>query len=395
MSSAFDIAAGQPWLMLPSALDSLLALSQRMGDPAALEARLGHRLDNTRTVAIRDGVAIVPIIGPIFRYANLFTEISGATSTQVLATDIREALDDPAVKAIVLNIDSPGGVASGINELADLIYAGRAKKRIVAYVGGSGASAAYWIASAAHEIVIDDTAMLGSIGVVLEVSVAQDAKGGTRRYEIVSRNAPNKRPDLSTEEGRAKVQAMVNSLADVFVAKVSRNLGVKADRVVSMGNSGGVLVGAAAVKVGLAKRLGSLEGVVMELATGRPAPSAKSANNPPAIAQPVVGSALKSEALAHTADTARVAAIMALSSPGLEGVVLGAINDGCTVEAAGHRLFLARQGHEKENSGLRGSTEAKTSQLSTRDIWKARRSSLGLSRISTLCRVDPLHRRQR
>lgn len=372
MNSAFDIAAGQPWLMLPSALDSLLAISQRMGDPAALEARLGHRLDNTRTVAIRDRVAIVPIIGPIFRYANLFTEISGATSTQVLATDIRQALDNPAVKAIVLNIDSPGGVASGINELADLIYAGRAKKRIVAYVGGSGASAAYWIASAAHEIVADDTAVLGSIGVVLEVSIAQDTEGGTRRYEIVSRNAPNKRPNLSTEEGRAKVQAMVNSLADVFVAKVSRNLGVKAERVVSMGNSGGVLLGVAAVKAGLAKRLGPLEGVVSELTAGGPSATAKSVAKPP-VKRLVPASAPRVELLGQAADSARVAAIIALSSPGLEGVALDAINEGCTVEQAGCRLFLAVQGHQQETTGVRGLTGINTSQLSPSDIWRSRR----------------------
>lgn len=372
MNPAFDIAAGQPWLMLPSALDSLLAVSQRMGDPAALEARLGHSLENTRTVAIRDGVAIVPVIGPIFRYANLFTEISGATSTQVLATDIRQALDNPAVKAIVLNIDSPGGVASGINELADLIYAGRAKKRIVAYVGGSGASAAYWIASAAHEIVADDTAVLGSIGVVLEISVAQGAQGGTRRYEIVSRKAPNKRPDLSTAEGRAKMQAMVDSLADIFVAKVSRNLGVKADCVVSMGNSGGVLLGGAAVKAGLANRLGSLEAVVKELAAGGPSATAKSVARLP-VKRPVPAPVPQVEMLGQAAETARVAAIMALSSPGLEGVALGAIDDGCTVEEAGCRLFLATQEHGHRSSGAPGARLAKTSQISTSDIWKVRR----------------------
>lgn len=376
MNSAFDIAAGQPWLMLPSALDSLLAVSQRMGDPAALEARLGHRLDNTRTVAIRDGVAIVPIIGPIFRYANLFTEISGATSTQVLATDIRQALDNPAVKAIVLNIDSPGGVASGINELADLIYAGRATKRIVAYVGGSGASAAYWIASAAHEIVADDTAVLGSIGVVLEVSIAQDPKGGTRRYEIVSRNAPNKRPDLGTEEGRAKVQVMVDSLADVFVAKVSRNLGITPDQVVAIGNGGGVLVGAATVKAGLAKRLGSLESVIAEQANGRPTTAPKaSAPPPPTKAIPTEPSRLA--LVSPAADQARVAAIMALASPGLESVALSAIDGGCTVEEAGWQMFQALQAHEirlRAEVATPKNPAARPVQFSTASIWKARRT---------------------
>lgn len=265
MNTAFDIASSQPWLMLPDALDNLLTISERLGDPAALEARLGHKLDNTRNVAVRNGVAIIPVVGPIFRYANLLTEISGATSTQILATDIRQALDNPAVKAIVLDIDSPGGVASGINELADMIYAGRSQKRIVAYIGGTGASAAYWIASAAHEVVVDDTAIVGSIGVVVEVTVATDSGKGSKSYEIVSRNAPNKRPDLATEQGRAKVAETVDAMASVFEAKVARNLGVAPGRVPAMGGHGGLLVGALAVKSGLAHRLGSLERLIGEL----------------------------------------------------------------------------------------------------------------------------------
>src|SRR5690554_2801336 len=107
MSRAFELAASQPWLMLPSALDSLLAIADRLGDPEALEARLGKPLDNTRAVTLRDGVAVIPVTGPIMRYANMFTRISGATSTQELATDLQAALDNPQVKAIVLNIDSP------------------------------------------------------------------------------------------------------------------------------------------------------------------------------------------------------------------------------------------------------------------------------------------------
>jgi ClpP class serine protease len=81
-----------------------------------------------------------------------------------------------------------------------MIYAGRSQKRIVAYVGGTGASAAYWIASSANEVVVDDTVILGSIGVLVEVTVTGD-KPGSKSYEIVSHNAPNKRPDLLQSKG--------------------------------------------------------------------------------------------------------------------------------------------------------------------------------------------------
>lgn len=109
MPRALELAASQPWLMLPDALDNLLTISDRMGDPMALTTKRGEQLEDTRKVTMRNGVAVVPVVGPIFRYANLFTEISGATSTQILATDIQRALDDPKVRSIVLNIDSPGG----------------------------------------------------------------------------------------------------------------------------------------------------------------------------------------------------------------------------------------------------------------------------------------------
>jgi ClpP class serine protease len=212
--------------------------------------------------------------------------------------------------------------------------------------------------------------------VVLEVSVDAPDKGGARRYEIVSRNAPNKRPDLSTDEGRAKVQVLVNSLADVFVAKVSRNLGVKADRVVSMGDSGGIRVGAAAVRAGLAKRLGSLESVVKELATGRPSSPPASATKSPAPAKTLPASAARLEVVDPTADRARVAGIMALSSPGLEAVVLSAINDGCTVEEAGCRLFQAMQAHElslRSAQTVIRTPSGRPAAFSTAAIWKARR----------------------
>ncbi|MDD2056315.1 S49 family peptidase [Pseudomonas putida] len=266
MPRALELAASQPWLMLPDALDNLLAISDRMGDPMALATKRGERLEETRSVSLRNGVAVVPVIGPIFRYANLFTEISGATSTQVLATDIQRALDDPKVKAIVLNIDSPGGVASGINELAEMIFAGRSRKRIVAYIGGTGASAGYWIASAASEIVIDEASLAGSIGVVVEAVVENESTSGRKRYQIVSRNAPNKRLDLSTEEGRSKLGETIDALGDVFVSKVARNLGVDAEQVPEMGDHGGLRVGADAVKHGLAHRVGSLESLITELA---------------------------------------------------------------------------------------------------------------------------------
>ncbi|WP_337054090.1 S49 family peptidase [Pseudoxanthomonas sp. USHLN014] len=268
MIDAFHLAASRPWLIQRESLETILSIAQRYGDPEALQARVGRPLDNARTITMRDGVAVVPITGPVFRYANLFTEISGATSTQVLATDIQAALDNPYVRGIVLDINSPGGEATGINELAKLIRAGAARKPIKAYAGGTMASAAYWLGAAADQIVIDETAVLGSIGVVMSYldTTARDAKSDVRRVEIVSSQSPDKRVDPSTDEGRAKVQAQVDALADVFVGAVARYRGTSTDAVLADFGRGGVRVGADAIKAGMADRIGSLESVIAELA---------------------------------------------------------------------------------------------------------------------------------
>jgi signal peptide peptidase SppA len=268
MTDAFSIAASRPWLIQQEALETVLAVAQRMGDPEALQARTGRPLDNARRVSMRDGVAVIPVTGPIFRYANLFSEISGATSTQVLATDIQAALDNKFVRAIVLDMNTPGGEATGINELANLIREGRKIKPIKAYGGGLMASAGYWLGSAADEIIIDDTAMLGSIGVLMSYldTSERDTKAGVRRVEIVSSQSPDKRVDPATDEGRTKVQAVVDGLAELFVAAVATNRNTTPEKVLSDFGRGGVLIGRAAVKAGMADRIGSLETVIAELA---------------------------------------------------------------------------------------------------------------------------------
>lgn len=354
MPRAFELAASRPWLMLPADLDNLMAIADRQGDPEALEARLGRPLDNTRAVTMRDGIAVIPVTGPIMRYANLFTRISGATSTQELATDLQAALDNPQVKGILLNMDSPGGEANGINELGDMIFAARGKKPIKAYAGGSLASGAYWLASAADEVVIDDTALVGSIGVVVEV-VTRKSGEGEKRYTITSSNAPNKRPDLDTEEGRAEIAKPINALGEVFVAKVARNLGVDPEQVPAMGDHGGLRVGAAAVEAGLAHRLGSLESLITEMAKSAATPrklsmttvkttaelhAAIAAGTDPqtiqiAAAEQVDTAAIKTAAAeeAVTAERARIKGINGLAAKGFEKEIEAAIDGGSSVEA--------------------------------------------------------------
>lgn len=268
MIDALSIVATRPWLITEEWLAAILTIASREYEIEALQTQIGKRMENTRTVSMVDGVAVIPVTGPIFRYANLITECCGATSTQVLATDIRAALDNPYVKGIALDINSPGGEATGINELAGLIARAAKTKRVIAYAGGTMASAAYWIGSAATELVVDATAVVGSIGVVMSYldTTKRDEKSDIRRVEIVSSASPNKRLDPNTEVGRADVQRQVDELAEIFIGAVAKNRKTTPDKVKADFGRGGVLIGQSAVAAGMADRLGSLDEVIAVLA---------------------------------------------------------------------------------------------------------------------------------
>ncbi|WP_136066369.1 S49 family peptidase [Modicisalibacter radicis] len=377
--SALNLLASRNWLITTDGLDTIMAVADRQGDVKALEARLGRPLDNTRSVSVRDGVAVVPITGPIFRYANLFTEISGAVSTEMLVKDIQAALDDPSISSIVLNIDSPGGEATGINELSDLIYNARGRKPIKAYVGGQMASALYWIGSAADEVIADDTAQLGSVGVVLSLRKRDDMPG-EKTFEIVSSNAPNKRPDPETEAGRAQLQARTDELASVFLDKVARNRGIPRDQVNDRFRQGGIATGALAVKAGMADRLGSLESLIAELAgnssstntqhrtismttvrTTDEFQAAIAAGVDPRkikVATQVDVDTERAQAYSQASQAAvlqerrRCHEIWNLAGKDHRDIAIQAIDSGMSVEALGLELFQARQEKEQRDSAV-------------------------------------------
>lgn len=251
----------EPWLIEESWLESVISLIQT-NDLVALSKQDKSTPDGGTNSSIQGTVATVPIHGPIFSKPNFITEIFGiGCVSSDIKTDIDTLLADPEVDSIILDIDSPGGAVTGTNQLANVISEGKEIKDITAYVGGVGASAAYWLASGATEIVIDATARVGSIGVVAAYPTSSDDDG---YVEIVNTASPNKRPDVSTDEGKKVVTEELNALADVFIGTVAKNRDVSISTVKNDFGKGGVLVGSQAVKAGMADRLGSFEGLINE-----------------------------------------------------------------------------------------------------------------------------------
>lgn len=250
------------WAITPEMMGTMAEIARESRKtPETIAREMGREMKDTNAASIRDGVAVIKVSGPLFRYANLMTRICGATSYELLAQDFNKAVENPNIKGILLDIDSPGGEVNGCSEVADMIFKSRGVKPVIAYASGSCCSGAYWIASACDKILAADTAVLGSIGVVSVFEKDDDGK----TVEIVSSQSPNKRPDVNTEAGKAKIQARVDELAEVFIAKVARNRGITAVDVVKNFGAGDVSVGQHAVRNGLADGLSSFEDIISSL----------------------------------------------------------------------------------------------------------------------------------
>jgi ClpP class serine protease len=254
------ITAGH-WAIMPTALKNLYSIANRESKLTAEELTALAMQNAERSpesgFTLRDNVAVIDVSGPIFRHANLFTEISGATSTEALAKSFTKAMNRADVDAILLNIDSPGGEVSGIHELANAIAASRGVKPVYSYVESLGASAAYWLASASEKIYIDATALVGSIGVVSTFKKNED-----NTIEIVSTNAPKKKIDPATPEGEENVRSVIDGIAEVFSEDVAKLRGVDIVTVNKKFGEGGVVVGVAAVAAGMADGMSSFEDVI-------------------------------------------------------------------------------------------------------------------------------------
>jgi len=218
-------------------------------------------------------VAVLPLYGVIAQRMGLMTETSGGTSTEQFTRQFRAALADTQIGAIVIDVDSPGGTVSGVEELSAEIYNARGTKPIVAVANSLAASAAYWIATAADELAVTPTGEVGSIGVLAaheDDSAFYEAQG--IKTTLVSagkyKGEANRYEPLS-EEARAYLQERVNDYYDLFVRAVARNRGVGA-QAVREGFGEGRVVGAKQAKaLNMVDRIATLDETIERLQRGR------------------------------------------------------------------------------------------------------------------------------
>lgn len=243
--------------------------------PLSPEAsRFAGAMSASRTFKIDGGVAIVSVVGSLVNRGAWIGAYSGATSYEGLAKQMGDAAADPAVKSIVLDLDSPGGEATGMFTLAAKVAEVAKEKRVVAVVNDMACSAAYGIASQATEIVVSPTSVVGSIGVVLthlDRSGELQSKGIKPTLIFAGSHKVDGHPFGPLSDAvRADLQAEVAKFYDQFVSLVAQGRGDRLTEQHARATEARVFIGQEAIDRGLADRMASFDAVLASL-QGKPA----------------------------------------------------------------------------------------------------------------------------
>lgn len=222
------------------------------------------------------GVAVVPIVGPMVARGDWLTELFGFRSYGDVAEAVEAAFADPAARAVLLELDSPGGEVGGLFDLVDRLAALRAEsgKPLWAVASESALSAAFAIASAADRLYVTRTAEVGSVGVVA-IHVDESAADAMAGLKWTLVHAGRKKVDGNpheplSAEAHAEIQADVDALHDELVALIARNRGMSPDAV--RATEAAIYRGQRGIDIGFADRLGTVDQALADLAAtlGRP-----------------------------------------------------------------------------------------------------------------------------
>lgn len=272
---------GTPLLVHRAKLDVILAVLGHRLDIQAPAADLA--LPPTRAQSTgAPGIAVIPVHGTLVKRTAGLDAASGLTSYTVIGEMLDAALADPQVAGILLDIDSPGGEASGSFELARRVREAAAVKPVWAVANDSAFSAAYAIACSARRLIVSETGGVGSIGVIA-LHIDQSVKDARDGYRYTAVTAGSHKNDFSPHEpladgAKVELQAEVDRLHGLFVDHVAAMRGLAADTV--RATEAGLFFGPNAIEPGLADAVGTPESALADFSLflssrGRKPPQAR------------------------------------------------------------------------------------------------------------------------
>ena len=287
------------WAISPSKLAELVSVlafraAGQEFTPDEIRARIGEG-NSGRSASKSGGVAVIPIRGVLAHRMNAMEESSGGTSAEGIGRMISQVAWDASIGTIVYDYETPGGTVPGIAELASQMFALRGQKKQIAVVNGLAASAGYWLAAQADEIVSIPSGSVGSIGVFTahaDMSKALEQEGinvttiSAGKYKLEG----NPFGPLS-DEAKAVLQARVDEAYGWFVRDVAKGRKVSQASVREGYGQGRVLSAKDALKAGMIDSIGTFEATVERL-TGRKAAGAMQAEALEPVPEPAAAPVL-------------------------------------------------------------------------------------------------------
>jgi len=219
VSALFNVQ-GEAIVLTPMAFDD---------DMETEEAQRRRRTDQGYDVVA--GVAVIPVEGTLVQKLGSLRPYSGMTGYDGIRQVFFAALRDPEVKAIVFEIDSPGGEVAGCFDLVDLIHSKRGEKPIWAVLSECAYSAAYAIASAAEFVTVPRTGGAGSVGcIMLHADFSQALEDVGIKVTLIKygdRKADGNEFEPLSKEAFKRAQRDIDAMGELFVATIARNRGLK------------------------------------------------------------------------------------------------------------------------------------------------------------------------
>lgn len=215
------------------------------------------------------GLLVVAERGEVSLAGNrvALVEVQGLIlSAEDVVRDLEEHLENPGIRAVVVRVESPGGVVGPSQEIHDAVARVRAKgKPVVVSMGAVAASGGYYLAAAADHIVASPGTLTGSIGVIIQLAEIEGLlkKVGVN-LEVIKAGRHKDVGNFAramTPEERAILQGLLDDMYDQFVTAVAEGRRLDRAKVLALAD-GRVYTGRRAKELGLVDSLGGLDDAV-------------------------------------------------------------------------------------------------------------------------------------
>ena len=279
----------EPWMVAPSKLEAIGAVlvakaeSGQIASDSDIDAADARQ--RGRTVSAGGAVAVLPMFGTISRRMGMLGAMSGGMSIETFSRQFADLVNDEQIAAIIIDVDSPGGSVYGVEELSRQIFDARKHKRIVAVADQLMASAAYYIGSAADELVVTPSGEVGSIGVY---TIHFDWSGHLEQQGVkatIIKAGPNKAEgnpyEALGEDAADHIQMIVDDYYNQFLRAVARNRGVSVKKVRDDFGGGRTYTAKRALERGMVDRIATMDTIIGELRG--PGSAGKSASALPVV----------------------------------------------------------------------------------------------------------------